>query len=387
MPQPRIVLITRRFWPLVGGAEMVMANLAVEFRDLGCDTQLLTAKWESQWPNEIIHRDIPVSRLSNPRQRGWGTYKYMHALAKWLRTNKDSYDAILVSMLKHDAYVAVRIGQQLGKRVVLRVEGAGETGDCNWHTNARFGMKIRKRCMLSDHIIGPSDATMEELLEAGFDTSRTVHIPNGVGIPEIGALQTRTEARQIVAEANYDLTTTESSRIVIYTGRLDKKKGLVELIRSWPQVLENWADSQLWLIGEGPDRDLLYQEIKDLEVRSSVFMPGAFDDVTDLLRAANLFVLPSYTEGLSLSLLEAMAHQIPVVASDIPGNRQLVTHGRTGRLVPVADVTALGKAIISSVQDDDSAAMAAAAYSDVKNKYSIRQTAQSHLSLLSGDGV
>ena len=82
-----------------------------------------------------------------------------------------------------------------------------------------------------------------------------------------------------------------------------------------------------------------------------------------------------------------MAHQIPVVASDIPGNRQLVTHGRTGRLVPVADVTALGNAIISSVQDDDSAAMAAAAYSDVKNKYSIRQTAQSHLSLLSGDGV
>ena len=60
MPQPRIVLITRRFWPLVGGAEMVMANLAVEFRDLGCDTQLLTAKWESQWPSEIIHRDIPV---------------------------------------------------------------------------------------------------------------------------------------------------------------------------------------------------------------------------------------------------------------------------------------------------------------------------------------
>ena len=179
----------------------------------------------------------------------------------------------------------------------------------------------------------------------------------------------------------------ESSRIVVYTGRLDKKKGLVELIRSWPSVLENWADSQLWLIGEGPDRDLLYQEIKDLEVRSSVFMPGAFDDVTDLLRAANLFVLPSYTEGLSLSLLEAMAHQIPVIASDIPGNRQLVTHGRTGRLVPVADVTALGNGIINALQDDHSAVMAAAAYSDVKNKYSIRQMAQSHLSLLSGDGA
>ena len=170
----------------------------------------------------------------------------MHALAKWRKTNKDSYDAILVSMLKHDAYVAVRIGQQLGKRVVLRVEGAGETGDCNWHTNARFGMKIRKRCMLSDHVVGPSDATMDELTEAGFDASRTVHIPNGVGIPETASSQARIEARQIIAEANYDLTTMESSRIVVYTGRLDKKKGLVELIRSWPSVLENWADRLLY---------------------------------------------------------------------------------------------------------------------------------------------
>lgn len=387
MPQPRIVLITRRFWPLVGGAEMVMANLAVEFRDLGCETQILTAKWESQWPNEIIHRDIPVSRLSNPRQRAWGTYKYMHALAKWLKTNKDSYDAILVSMLKHDAYVAVRIGQQLGKRVVLRVEGSGETGDCNWHANARFGMKIRRRCMLSDHVVGPSEATMDELAEAGFDSSRTTHIPNGVGIPEKGTSQTRSEARQIIAEANYDLKTAESSRIVIFTGRLDKKKGLVELIRCWPRVLEKWSDSQLWLIGEGPDRDLLYQEIKDFEVRSSVFMPGAFDDVTDLLTAANLFVLPSYTEGLSLSLLEAMAHQIPVIASDIPGNRQLVTHGHTGRLVPAANVTELGNAIIEALQDDNSVEITTTAFSEVKNKYSIRRMAQSHLSLLSGDGA
>ena len=82
-----------------------------------------------------------------------------------------------------------------------------------------------------------------------------------------------------------------------------------------------------------------------------------------------------------------MAHQIPVIASDIPGNRQLVTHGHTGRLVPAANVTELGNAIIEALQDDNSVEITTTAFSEVKNKYSIRRMAQSHLSLLSGDGA
>ena len=384
MSQPRIVLVTRRFWPLVGGAEMVMANLAVQFEAMGCDTRILTAKWESQWPDEIIHRDIPVTRLPNPPQRAWGTYKYMSALAKWLKLNRDSYDAICVSMLKHDAYVAVRIGQELGKKVVLRVEGAGETGDCNWHLNARFGMKIRRRCMQADHIVGPSTATIDELTEAGFDQSKTCYIPNGVLVPEPNQVNSRADSRRAIAEANYDLTTTESARIVVFTGRLDRKKGLLDLIRSWPAVLEKQRDSQLWLIGEGPDREFLFQEIKDLDIRTSVFMPGAFDDVSDLLNAANLFVLPSYNEGLSLSLLEAMSHQVPVVASDISGNRQLVVNGKTGHLVEVGNVQQLSSAIIDALDNDHAGEMVANAYEMVQQQFSLQHMAQSHLALLSG---
>ena len=135
----RSVLVTRRFWPLVGGAEMVMANLGAEFQQRGLPCQILTAQWETSWPVEVVHREVPVVRLRNPKQRIWGTLRYLRSLANWLKAHADEIDLVYVSMLKHDAYTGTRICRQLGIPVVLRAEGGGQTGDCHWQTTARFG--------------------------------------------------------------------------------------------------------------------------------------------------------------------------------------------------------------------------------------------------------
>ncbi|MCP3694380.1 MAG: hypothetical protein GY917_19400, partial [Planctomycetaceae bacterium] len=83
----RSVLVTRRFWPLVGGAEMVMANLGAEFQQRALPCQILTAQWEASWPVEVVHREVPVVRLRNPRQRIWGTLRYLRSLANWLKAH------------------------------------------------------------------------------------------------------------------------------------------------------------------------------------------------------------------------------------------------------------------------------------------------------------
>ena len=77
MSAMRVALITRRFWPLVGGAESVMANLATEMRRQRHQVQVVTAQWNPNWPTDFVHREIDVHRLANPAQRGWGTYRYM----------------------------------------------------------------------------------------------------------------------------------------------------------------------------------------------------------------------------------------------------------------------------------------------------------------------
>ena len=105
----RLALVTRRYWPLVGGAEVAMANLAHAFQRQGHETRIITAQWDRSWPTEIHHRGIPVIRLPQPRTRGWGTWRYVQALKRYLVTHRHELDAVLISMLKHDAFAAVAV--------------------------------------------------------------------------------------------------------------------------------------------------------------------------------------------------------------------------------------------------------------------------------------
>ncbi|MBM4004847.1 MAG: glycosyltransferase family 4 protein [Planctomycetes bacterium] len=378
----RLALVTRRFWPLVGGAEIAMANLATGFLDMGHRPQIVTALWERDWPSEFVHREVPVHRLPNPPQRGWGTLRYMMALSRWLREHQGELDAVYVSMLKHDAYAAIGALRATRIPVVLRVEGGGETGDCHWHETARFGMRIRRRCQQSDSIIAPSESLRDELLAAGFPTSRISVIVNGVAIPMPRDGASRSEARIALAEVNPDLGVHDLAPVVLFTGRLHAGKGLHDLIRAWPVVLQSHPEARLWLIGEGPERDALFEMIVDAGLRGQVLMPGAFDDVQDLLAAADLFVLPSYQEGLSIALLEAMAAGVPTVASDIPGNRALIRHGVDGLLCPAGNPSLLAATIVDALTDRVPArTRAAEARRRAVSEFSLERSAREHLVL------
>ncbi|MFO0901400.1 MAG: glycosyltransferase family 4 protein [Pirellulales bacterium] len=378
----RVALVTRRFWPLVGGAEMVMSNLASELRAQGAAVTIVTAQWEPSWPTEVVHREAPVVRLPNPPQRAWGTLRYMMALQRWLRRHQQRLDVVYVSMLKHDAYAAIGALSDTSVPVVLRAEGGGQTGDCHWQATARFGLRIRRRCQQAEAVIAPSPAILDELLEAGFPAARTLQIPNGVAVEAPRTLAHRAAARFALAESNPDLASSDQSPIVVYTGRLHEAKGLRDLVEAWTTVLRRWPYARLWLVGEGPDREELYEKILDLGLRGFVMMPGSFDDVQDILNAADVFVLPSYQEGMSVSLLEAMAAGVPVVATDIPGNRLIVDHQRHGLLTPTRDPARLAQAICDVLgQPEASQRRAAAAFQRVRDEFSLAHMARTHLEL------
>ncbi len=107
---------------------------------------------------------LTVERLATSRLRFWGTWLYMRNLARWFRRNP--VDLAYVSMLKHDAYVAVEAGRRLGFPVVLRPEGAGATGDIAWQSWGDFGRKIGRRCREADAFVAISRAIEAELQDA-----------------------------------------------------------------------------------------------------------------------------------------------------------------------------------------------------------------------------
>jgi glycosyltransferase involved in cell wall biosynthesis len=106
-----------------------------------------------------------------------------------------------------------------------------------------------------------------------------------------------------------------------------------------PLLLEAWTDvarctdANLVLLGPGPERQALMEMARQLGIAHRVHFAGAVSDPAEHLRAADIFVLPSVAEGMSNSLLEAMATGLPCVVSGIGGNADLITDGQTGRLI------------------------------------------------------
>ncbi|MBX9787914.1 MAG: glycosyltransferase family 4 protein [Pirellulales bacterium] len=378
----RVVLVTRRFWPLVGGAERVMANLATALVDAGVSVTLLTACWERTWPREVIHRGVRVVRLEQPALRGWGTLRYMQRLARWLRDEHHEFDLVYVSMLKHDAYAALSASQRGDFPVVLRAEGAGATGDVAWQREGRCGGRIAARCRTASAIVAPSPAIQQELLGAGYPSTRVELIPNAVPIGPPRDGDARREARASLAEAHPLLSLPADAPLAVYTGRLHAAKGLSDLIAAWRVVDLTWPAARLWIVGEGPQRRALAEQIEDQQLSGRVVLCGAFDSIDDFLTAADCFVLPSHEEGMSLALVEAMAAGLPIVATDIEGNRQLVRHQQEGLLAPVGNAAALAAAIGRLLADRSQAAeLGNAARRRVADEFSLAPWTARHLEL------
>jgi glycosyltransferase involved in cell wall biosynthesis len=289
----------------------------------------------------------------------------MRALQGWLAANR--IDLAYVSMLKHDAYVAVGAGRRFGFPVVLRPEGAGATGDIAWQGWGRFGRLIARRCKESDALISISPAIRAELELAGYEPARIFDLPNGVPVPT-----DPWRPRPRSAE----------SPKAVYVGRLAPEKGLDTLVESWPKVLARYPAATLDLVGEGPEHSALGALAGRLGLGQWVRLAGSVPDPMPLLRAADLFVLPSREEGMSIALLEAMALGIPVVATAIPGNMGLVSHGEHGRLAPPDDPHQLAHAIVEEWRDPKRAiAMALRARARVEAEFSIGAVARKHLRL------
>lgn len=376
----RVVLISRRFWPLVGGAEKTIAELATGLRRRGAEPTVLTAKWASDWPAKVCYYDTPVVRLPNPRGVGWGTFRYMAALSRWLRGNRDQIDVVCVSKLRFDAYAAVRALRHTGIPVVLRAEDAGSGGDCDWQRKSRFGSRFRRRCQQADAVVAPNEAILQELHQSGYAQHRTVQIADGVAPGNAGSGGQRQDARLALASVNDDMNVPVKASLAVYVGRLSKHKGLTGLIKAWRSVVNRWPSARLWLIGDGPYRDRLFRQVVNLDLQRSVVMPGTFDHVDGVLKAANVFVHPGSEPGIPRALLEAIAAGLPVVAAETPDLCRHEGIAEThAEFVSPGDVKGLSGALIRVLDQPPSDEMLRAARERILRQHSTVRMVSEHL--------
>jgi len=267
--------------------------------------------------------------------------------------------------------------------VLLQADLAGPAGDVAWQRTASFGSRIARRCKEAARIVATSQSVAAELAAAGYDAERIAVIPHGLPLPPAPSACVRDQAREALAGVNHDLTTPTADPVVVAIGRLAPQSGFAHLVKAWKSVAARFPAARLWIIGDGSERERLYQLIGDLDLRQRAFLPGIFSDNRELLAAADIYVQPATAEGPTLTLTEAMASGLAVIASDLPGHREWIAAGASGLLIPPADSKALAPPLIELLEHPAQAVtIGSAARQKIRESHSLEVCVEQYLNVL-----
>lgn len=272
------------------------------------------------------------------------------------------HPALIHSFLFH-ANQAVRLAAMLGgfpsERLIAEIQTVEV--ERRWHLRVDRWMHRCSRLTITnslsvmDHLHRHARIPRDRLrlVRGGIDVERITNAP-AMDRPSLGL--------------------THDDRLILWVGRLDPVKGLDHLLRAIHQ-LDSTHRARLFLVGDGPERDGLERLAGQLKIQDRIRFLGLRSDVPSLLKAAELFVFPSKTEGLPNALLEAMAAGLPIVTTDVAGCRDLVEHHRTGWLVPFGNPAALVGAMAELLRNREFARqLGLAAQHEVRTKWNLVAT-------------
>ena len=224
-----------------------------------------------------------------------------------------------------NAYARLIVGRRMSHRLKIVVsERCVDVWKSGWQL--WLDQKLIGR---TDRLIGNSHAVAEFYRSIGYpdDIVRVIH--NGISIPE----NVTTDREALLAELEIPV----GSPVIGFIGRMARQKRGEDIVFAMALVAILRPDAHLLMIGEGPERDKLMKFARDIGIDNLVRFTGHRADAAKFLSVMDVFWLASDFEGLSNSLMEAMAAGVPCIASDIPPNRELVVDGETGFLVRVGD--------------------------------------------------
>jgi glycosyltransferase involved in cell wall biosynthesis len=210
--------------------------------------------------------------------------------------------------------------------------------------------------LCTDLIFTQSHEDMQTAIKEGIiDKKRVYHIGNGVDIEKFKLGNIAVHADQKKKE----FSITSSDKVIGFIGRIVKEKGIIDLILAFKNIANELPNVKLLLIGDNraKDRDLTAKNeiltlVDKYGLQEKIIFAGHRTDINELLMIMDVFVLPSYREGMPRSIIEAMVIGKPVVATNIRGCREEVIDGDTGSLVPVRNPARLSEAILNILKNE-----------------------------------
>ena len=365
------VAFTTDYYPphIGGGVEVVVSQLATRLASRGHEVLVLTLGRQG-WPARETLEGVMVRRFPSTRLSGLTGIELTVSLDSFrkMKATIGGFDPDVVNA-HHQFFTttpaALSAARALGIPSVLTLHIAGLDDFVGWRgavSRVYETTMARRLVARADALVAVSQA-VAAAARPRLDQPVRV-IPNGVDLERFrpGAAKDEGDVR------------------FVFVGRLIANKGPDVALEAFRMVNGRSPNTRLLFVGDGPMLPMLQRSVHAHRLEKAVEFLGMRDDVAEVLRQADVFVRPSQIEGMPLTILEAMATGLPVVACDVGGVREVVAHGVTGLVVAPGSTALVADAMLELLMHPKKRqAMGAAAHERVQDAYSWESTTAANL--------
>lgn len=324
MPKPRIVLLI----PTLdrSGAEKQFTLLATRLPKDEFDVTAVALTRGGPLAEELSSAGVPLVVIG--KRSKFDPFAFFRLRSELRRLQPD---------ILHTWLFAANAYGRMGVRTVPQAKVVvSERCVDNWKAGWQLWLD-RRLIGRTDRLVGNSPSVVEFYRDLGVPEEKLSCIPNGIDTGEVPPPHDPQRRESMLRELGFP----SDAFVVGYVGRLAKQKRVEDLIWAVETLRQIRPKLRSVIVGDGPERERLEQFAHDVGVWDHVRFLGHRENASQWLELFDVFCLASSFEGMSNSVMEAMSAGKPVLASDIPANRELVVHGETGFLIKLADTVGI----------------------------------------------
>lgn len=321
----------------IGGTEMVIKNIIEGADSEAFDMSIFCIEEPvGPWGQALRATGIPV--ISTRRQEGFD-FALIQRIRRHLREE-------LIDLIHCHQYTPWVYGCLaafgLKTKVIFTEHGRFYPDLSSWKRKAVNPFL----CLITDKITSISEATKKALVEyENIPAKRIETIYNGIKPLEVDS--------QSITELKKALSFDDSTKVLGSVARFDPIKNHPMMLRAFRIVLDKYPETRLLLVGDGEERENIEKLILDMGLEGKVILPGYQTVAKDYIAVMDIFLLTSFSEGTSMTLLEAMSLGKPCVVTDVGGNPEVITHDENGFVVKSDNAEEFAAAIVKLLEADN----------------------------------
>ena len=330
-------MLTDYFYPHIGGVEKVVFDLCIQLIRNGHEVCVFTLNIPKTNKNEI-YQGIRIIRVDGYDLSGILGLQSAISIKGWFELKKIIQDFKPDIIHAHNLFfLTTLMGMFMKKKFHIPTITTLHLGSLEniygikgWlvkKIESTMGKIVNKH---SDLVIAGSEQLRKNGIRIGINPSKCVVIPNAV---DLGYFK---------IERKYS----SKPHKIIFIGRLISAKGPMILIESAKQVINKIPNTKFFFVGDGPLLNNLEEYSTKNNFSKNISFMGKINDIRTIMKETDIYVRPSLTDGMPYGILEAMATGLPVIATNIAGTPDIISHGKTGYLIKPNDSRELANAII-----------------------------------------